>query len=79
MDEDTKIMIETQTDLINLLAKYPNHGLQSLAMVLKTVVDCYVIKLGEEGATKMLETAIDSINDGKHSHFLGEMPKNTIN
>ena len=79
MDEDKLIMIETQTDLMELLSKYPNHPLQALGMCIKTIVDCYVLSLGEDGAGKVLETVIDSVNDGKHSQNLPKIPKNQLN
>ena len=79
MDEDKLIMIETQTDLMELLSKYPNHPLQALGMCIKTIVDCYVLSLGEEGTIKMLEAVIDSVNDGKHSQILPKIPKNQLN
>ena len=79
MDEDELVMVEAQTDLMELLSKYPNHSLQALSMVLKTAVDCYVLSLGEDGAVKILETAIDSVNDGKHSQLLSKIPKNLVN
>ena len=79
MDEDELIMIETQTDLMELLSKYPNHPLQALGMCIKTIVDCYVLSLGEEGTVKMLEAVIDSVNDGKHSQILPKIPKNQLN
>ena len=78
MDEDKIIMIETQTDLMELLSKYPNHPLQALGMCIKTIVDCYVLSLGEEGTVKMLEAVIDSVNDGKHSQILPKIPKNQL-
>ena len=79
MDEDEIIMIETQTDLMELLSKYPNHPLQALGMCIKTITDCYVLSLGEEGTVKMLEAVIDSVNDGKHSQILPKIPKNQLN
>ena len=79
MDEDKLIMIDTQTDLMELLSKYPNHPLQALGMCIKTIVDCYVLSLGEDGAVKMLEAVIDSVNDGKHSQILPKIPKNLLN
>ena len=79
MDEDKLIMIETQTDLMELLSKYPNHPLQALGMCIKTITDCYVLSLGEEGTVKMLEAVIDSVNDGKHSQILPKIPKNQLN
>ena len=79
MDEDKLIMIETQTDLMQLLAKYPNHPLQALGMCLKTIADCYVLSLGEDGAVKILETVIDSVNNGNHSQNLPKIPKNQLN
>ena len=79
MGEDKLIMIETQTDIMELLSKYPNHPLQALGMCLKTIADCYVLSLGEDGAVKMLEAVIDSVNDGKHSQNLPKIPKNQLN
>ena len=79
MDEDKLIMIETQMDLMELLTKYSNHPLQTLGMCIKTIVDCYVLSLGEEGTVKMLEAVIDSVNDGKHSQILPKIPKNQLN
>tara|TARA_B100000902_G_C27190507_1_gene853664 strand:- start:373 stop:612 length:240 start_codon:yes stop_codon:yes gene_type:complete len=79
MDEDELIMVEAQTDLIELLAKYPQHSLQALAMVLKTAVECYVFSLGEDGTVKILETAIDSVNDGKFAQNFPKIPKNQLN
>jgi len=79
MDEDKLIMIDTQTDIMELLSKYPNHPLQALGMCLKTIADCYVLSLGEEGTIKILETVIDSVNDGKHSQILPKIPKNQLN
>ena len=79
MDEDKLIMIDTQTDLIELLSKYPYHPLQALGMCIKTIVDCYVLSLGEDGAVKVLETVIDSVNDGKHRQNLPKIPKNQLN
>ena len=79
MDEDKLIMIDTQTDLMELLSKYPNHPLQALGMCIKTIVDCYVLSLGEEGTVKMLETVADSVNDGNHSQNLPKIPKSQLN
>ena len=79
MDEDKLIMIDTQTDLMELLSKYPNHPLQALGMCIKTITDCYVMSLGEEGTIKMLEAVIDSVNNGNHSQNLPKIPKNQLN
>ena len=79
MDEDKIIMMETQTDLMELLTKYSDYPLQALGMCLKTIVDCYALSLGEEGTVEILKTAIDSVNDGKHSQILPKIPKNLLN
>ena len=79
MDEDKLIMIDTQTDLMELLSKYSEYPLQALGMCIKTITDCYVLSLGEEGTVKMLEAVIDSVNDGKHSQILPKIPKNQLN
>ena len=79
MDEDKLIMIDTQMDLMELLSKYSDYPLQALGMCIKTIVDCYVLSLGEEGTVKMLEAVIDSVNDGKHSQNLPKIPKSQLN
>ena len=79
MDEDKIIMMETQTDLMELLTKYSDYPLQALGMCIKTIVDCYVLSLGEEGTVKMLEAVIDSVNDGNHSQNLPKIPKSQLN
>ena len=79
MDEDKIIMMETQTDLMELLSKYSDYPLQTLGMCIKTITDCYVLSLGEKGTVKMLEAVIDSVNDGKHSQILPKIPKNQLN
>ena len=78
MDEDEIIMREVQDEIIGLLIKYPNHTLQALAMVLKMTLDCYVAALGKEDAEKILETAIDSVRNGKHSIIPREILKKSL-
>ena len=78
MDKDEKIMREVQDDMTKLLIKYQNNPLVSLAMVLKTAIDCYVAALGEEGTEKILENAIDSVKSGQHSIFSPEMMKKSL-
>ena len=71
-------MKKVQDELMELLSKYPNHTLQSLAMVLKTAIDCYVSALGEENTEEILNVAIDSVKNGKHSVFSPEMMKKSL-
>ena len=78
MDEDIIIMKKIQDELMGLLSKYPNHTLQSLAMVLKTAIDCYVSALGEENTEEILNVAIDSVKNGKHSVFSQEISKKSL-
>ena len=79
MDEDELIMIEVQSKMVEMLIEYQEHGLQALGMAMKTILDTYVVALGEEDTVKLLKTAISSVNDGKHSHILPDIPKNLLN
>ena len=79
MDEDTLIMMEVQTDMMNLLAKYPKATDQAIAMCFKLILDCYVATLGEESAANLLETAVESIKSGNHSIIPTKIPKNQLN
>ena len=78
MDKDEIIMREVQDEIVALLIKYQSHALESLAMVLKTTLDCYVAALGEEDAERILEAAIDSVKNGKHSVISKEMLKKSL-
>ena len=79
LDNDQLIMIEIQAELFDLLTKHADTMSQAVAITFKTVVDCYVAQFGREGAEKMLETAIQSIKDGKHDLNPAEIPKNLLN
>ena len=79
LDNDQLIMLEIQAELFDLLTKHADSMSQAVAITLKTVVDCYVAQFGREGAEKMLETAIQSIKDGKHDLNPAEIPKNLLN
>jgi|TARA_R110002167_G_scaffold282884_2_gene488071 hypothetical protein len=79
MDEDTLIMMEVQTDMMDLLAKYPKATDQAIAMCFKLILDCYVATLGEENAANLLETAVESIKSGNHSLIPTKIPKNLLN
>ena len=48
MDEESKIMIEVQTKMLDLIAQYPpEHTEPVIAMCFKLILDCYVERLGE--------------------------------
>ena len=79
MNEDEIVMIEIQSKMVEMLIEYQEHGLQALAMAMKTVLDTYVVALGEEDTVKLLETAIKTVKEGKHSHILNTIPKNQLN
>ena len=55
MDEDEKVMREVQEKMFNLVLEYPDHNLQALGMMLRTVMDCYVASLGQESTEKILD------------------------
>ena len=79
LDEDQLIMLEIQAELFDLLTKHTEVMSQAVAITFKTAIDCYVAQFGREGAEKMLETAIESIKDGKHDLNPAEIPKNLLN
>ena len=67
MDEETKIMIEVQTKMLDLIAQYPpEHTEPVIAMCFKLILDCYVERLGEKDTTEFLQTAIVSVRSGNH-------------
>ena len=67
MDEETKIMIEVQTKMLDLIAQYPpEHTEPVIAMCFKLILDCYVERLGEKDTTEFLQTAIESVRSGNH-------------
>ena len=42
MDEETKIMLEVQTKMLDLIAQYPpEHTEPVIAMCFKLILDCY--------------------------------------
>jgi hypothetical protein len=79
MNEDKIIMTEVQSKMVEMLIEYQEYGLQALGMAMKTILDTYVVALGEEDTVKLLETAIKTVKEGKHSHILPDIPKNLIN
>ena len=67
MDEETKIMIEVQTKMLDLIAQYPpEHTEPVIAMCFKLILDCYVERLGEKDTIEFLQTAIESVRSGNH-------------
>ena len=71
MDEDTKIMLEVQTKMLDLIAQYPpEHTEAVLAMAFKLILDCYVERLGETDTTEFLQRAMESVRSGNHGLML---------
>ena len=71
MDEETKIMIEVQTKMLDLIAQYPpEHTEPVIAMCFKLILDCYVERLGEADTTAFLQTAIESVRSGNHGMLM---------
>ena len=67
MDEDTKIMLEVQTKMLDMIAQYPPERTEAvIAMCFKLVLDCYVERLGESDTTSLLQTAMESVRSGNH-------------
>ena len=71
MDEDTKIMLEVQTKMLDMIAQYPpEHTEAVIAMAFKLILDCYVERLGEKDTTAFLQTAMESVRSGNHGLML---------
>ena len=67
MDEETKIMLEVQTKMLDLIAQYPpEHTEPVIAMCFKLILDCYVERLGEKDTIEFLQTAMESVRSGNH-------------
>ena len=71
MDEDTKIMLEVQTKMLDMIAQYPPEYTEAvIAMSFKLILDCYVERLGEKDTTEFLQTAMESVRSGNHGLML---------
>ena len=71
MDEDTKIMLEVQTKMLDMIAQYPPEYTEPvIAMCFKLILDCYVERLGEKDTTEFLQTAMESVRSGNHGLML---------
>jgi len=71
MDEETKIMLEVHTKMLDLIAQYPpEHTEPVIAMCFKLILDCYVERLGEADTTAFLQTAIESVRSGNHGMLM---------
>ena len=79
MDEETKIMLEVQTKMLDLIAQYPpEHTEPVIAMCFKLILDCYVERLGEKDTTEFLQTAMESVRSGNHGLMLNRKDKEKI-
>ena len=79
MDENTKIMLEVQTKMLDLMAQYPPERTEAvIAMSFKLILDCYVERLGEADTTAFLQTAIESVRSGNHGLMLNRKDKEKI-
>ena len=79
MDEETKIMIEVQTKMLDLIAQYPpEHTEPVIAMCFKLILDCYVERLGEKDTIEFLQTATESVRSGNHGLMLNRKDKEKI-
>ena len=79
MDENTKIMLEVQTKMLDLIAQYPpEHTEAVIAMAFKLILDCYVERLGESETTEFLQNAMESVRSGNHGLMLVRKDKEKI-
>ena len=71
MDENTKIMLEVRTKMLDMIAQYPpEHTEAVIAMAFKLILDCYVERLGESDTTEFLQKAMESVRSGNHGLML---------
>ena len=79
MDENTKIMLEVQTKMLDMIAQYPPEYTEAvIAMSFKLILDCYVERLGEADTTAFLQTAMESVRSGNHGLMLNRKDKEKI-
>ena len=79
MDEDSKIMLEVQTKMLDMIAQYPpEHTEAVIAMAFKLILDCYVERLGETDTTELLQTAMESVRSGNHGLMLARKDSEKI-
>ena len=79
MNEETKIMLEVQTKMLDLIAQYPpEHTEPVIAMCFKLILDCYVERLGEKDTTEFLQTAMESVRSGNHGLMMARNDKEKI-
>ena len=79
MDEETKIMLEVQTKMLDLIAQYPPEYTEAvIAMSFKLILDCYVESLGESDTTAFLQTAMESVRSGNHGLMMAGKDKEKI-
>ena len=79
MDEDTKIILEVQTKMLDLMAQYPpEHTDSVIAMCFRLILDCYVERLGEKDTQEFLQTAIESVRSGNHGLMFAKINKEKI-
>ena len=79
MNEETKIMLEVQTKMLDLIAQYPpEHTEPVIAMCFKLILDCYVERLGEKDTTEFLQNAMESVRSGNHGLMMARNDKEKI-
>ena len=79
MNEETKIMLEVQTKMLDMMAQYPPERTEAvIAMCFKLVLDCYVERLGEADTTAFLQTAMESVRSGNHGLVMAGKDKEKI-
>jgi hypothetical protein len=79
MNEETKIMLEVQTKMLDMMAQYPPEYTEAvIAMSFKLILDCYVERLGESDTTAFLQTAMESVRSGNHGLMLNRKDKEKI-
>ena len=79
MDENTKIMLEVQTKMLDMIAQYPPEYTEAvIAMSFKLILDCYVERLGEKDTIEFLQTAMESVRSGNLGLMLAGKDKEKI-
>ena len=79
MKEETKIMLEVQTKMLDMMAQYPPEYTEAvIAMSFKLILDCYVERLGETDTTAFLQKAMESVRSGNHGLMLARKDSEKI-
>ena len=68
---------DIENDLIQIFEKYPKSLEKAISISFNLILDCFVAMFGEKKTIKVLEEAIKSIRNGKHTQKQRQTRKTT--